>query len=311
MMNRAIFTTLAVVCAALPALAANLEFSGNGVRPRTTSSATSHEDDDVLFRLRPGVRIYEDHGDDLNFSAGYSAPIEFSLDNSSELNDVDHIGSGLFNYHANDRIQIFGHESFGYLRSTLRNQPVDTSALELAQGTPGFNDQRDRVTTNTADIGALYNFSPRTVARATLSSTFFDSTRQDRAQVYSIAGFSDLIYKLSIKRAWSRRGLHLPGLRRSPEHPGQPDAHLSSVGQLALADHGHALVRGQRRPGVPRHAPGQREPGAGRDGRAVHGPAGGGRHRPRVLRQVRRAPIRRDRRGKPAGLQLPDARRQS
>ena len=122
MMNRAIFTTLAVVCAALPALAAKLEFSGNGEVEYDDNifRSQSHKDDDVLFRLRPGVRIYEDHGDDLNFSAGYQAPVEFSVHHNQDLNDVDHVGEGNFSYHPNQRFDVFGIENYGYLRSTLR-----------------------------------------------------------------------------------------------------------------------------------------------------------------------------------------------
>jgi hypothetical protein len=75
--------------------AADLEFSANG----------EVEYDDNVFRSQSeqagrravptaaGVRVYEDRGDDLNYSVGYQAPIEFSTRVHSDLNDVDHIGS--------------------------------------------------------------------------------------------------------------------------------------------------------------------------------------------------------------------------
>jgi hypothetical protein len=200
-MKRAILATLLVVCPALPALAANLEFSANGEVEYDDNVFRSerNKEDDVLFRLRPGLRIYEDHGDDLNFSAGYEAPVEFSIHNSSELNDVDHIGSGIFDYHVNNKVDVFGSESYGYLRSTLRQPDVNTQAQALEPGTLEFNDQRDRVKTNDASLGMNYHFSPRTVGRAIASSSFFDSTRQDRARVWSVSGSADALYKLTLK----------------------------------------------------------------------------------------------------------------
>ena len=173
------------------------------------------KDDDVLFRLRPGVRIYEDRGDDLNFSAGYEAPVEFSVDNSDELDDVDHIGTGNFQYHVNDRVEIFGSEQYGYLRSTLRQPDVNTQAEALDPGTLEFNDQRDRVKTNDASLGASYAFSPRTVGRLIAGSSFFDSTRSDRAQgVVGVRHRRRAVQAHAQAPDRSRRRLRVPGLRR-------------------------------------------------------------------------------------------------
>ena len=196
MKNRALFTLWVAVCAAVPALAAELEFSAGGDVEYDNNVFRSEHDteDDVLFRLRPGVRVYEDRGDDLNFSAGYEAPVELSIDNPDDINDVDHIGYGRFNYHVNDRIEVFGEDRYGYLRSTLRTQDVDVANDFLR-----LNDQRDRVKVNDGSLGGLYRFSPRTVARAQASTSYFDSSREDRAQVWSVAGTADLNYALTVK----------------------------------------------------------------------------------------------------------------
>jgi hypothetical protein len=197
MIYRALFTLWVAVCTALPALAAELEFSAGGEVEYDDNVFRSEHDkeDDVLFRLRPGVRVYEDRGDDLNFSAGYEAPAEFSVDNPSEINDVDHIGRGRFNYHVNDRIEVFGDDRYGYLRSTVRNR----DDLEDSNDILDINDERDRVTINDASLGGSYKFSERTVARVVASSRFFDSTREDRARVWSLGGTSDLNYSLTMK----------------------------------------------------------------------------------------------------------------
>jgi len=200
-MKRAILATLLVVCPALPVLAADLEISAGGEAEYDDNvfRAQRNKEDDVLFRLRPGVRIYEDHGDDLNFSAGYQAPVEFSTQNSSEFDEVDHIGNGQFVYHANDRFEMFGNEQYGYLRSTLRQPDVNAQAETLDPSALRFTDQRDRVKTNDAALGANYHFSPRTIGRVVASSSFFDSTRHDRAQVWSVSGSADAQYRWSLK----------------------------------------------------------------------------------------------------------------
>jgi hypothetical protein len=197
-MKRAIFTTWFVVCAALPALSAELEFSAGGeVEYDDNVFRTAHgKEDDVLFRLRPGVRVYEDRGDDLNFSVGYEAPVEFSAEKSSEFDQVDHVGNGNFDYHANSQLDIVGSERYGYLRSTLR-QP-DTVA-DPTLGSLQVSDQRDRIKTNNATLGTIYHFSPRTLGRLFATSTFFDSSRHDRSRVWSVGGSADGQYRLTLK----------------------------------------------------------------------------------------------------------------
>jgi len=201
MMRRAIFVTLWLVCAGVPAFAADLELSAGGEVEYDNNVFRSDTDkeNDILFRLRPGVRVFEDRGDDLNFSLGYELPVEFSVDNTEELDDVDHSLGGQFGYHANDRVEIFGNDQFGYLRSTLRGSGVDTDALSDTQNFPAFTDERDQVKINDAALGTSYRFSPRLVGRLVGSTDFFDSTRSDRARVYSVGGMADASYTLTAK----------------------------------------------------------------------------------------------------------------
>jgi predicted porin len=199
-MIRAIFfTTLLVVCAALPALSAELEFSGAGDVEYDDNiyRASENKQDDILIRLRPGVRIYEDRGDDLSYSVGYQAPIEFAIDAGSDYDEVDHIGDGRFTYHVNDQLELFANEHYGYLRSTVRSAGVDPVTTD--EGSLQFNDERDRIKVNDASLGALYKFSPRTTGRLIASSSFFDSSRSDRARVWSVAGNADAHYRLTLK----------------------------------------------------------------------------------------------------------------
>jgi len=199
-MKRAIFTTLSVVCAALPALSANLEFAAGGefeYDDNVFRTITQRKDDE-LFRLRPGVRIYEEHGTDLNYSLGYEAPVELSVNYGNRINDADHWSNDSFTYHVNDRVELFGTDQYGYLRSTFRHAPLDTNTQSLGLGTQSFIDHRDRVTVNNGELGSRYHFSPRTVGELVADSTFFNSTRADRAEVWTAGATADLKHQLTL-----------------------------------------------------------------------------------------------------------------
>ena len=38
----------------------------------------------MVFRVRPGVRVYEDRGDEVNYSVGYELPNEIGVEYSDE-----------------------------------------------------------------------------------------------------------------------------------------------------------------------------------------------------------------------------------
>jgi predicted porin len=200
-MKRAIFTTLLGVCAALPALSADLEISANGEVEYDDNvfRTDKHKDDDVLFRIFPGLRVYEDHGDDVNFSLGYTAPVEFSAEHSSDFTQVDHVGDGRLVYRINDRFDFFVNDRYSYIRSTLRTATSDTDAFAVVENFPQITDQRDRVKLNDGTLGGTYHFSPRTTASARATTGFFDSSRHDRARVWSAGATADLQHKLTLK----------------------------------------------------------------------------------------------------------------
>jgi hypothetical protein len=165
-----------VVCPALPVLAADLEFSRAAKVEYDDNVFRSVEDkqDDVLFRLPARCARLRGSRRRPELSAGYEAPVEFSVDYGDELDDVDHIGTGSFQYHANDSVEVFGSEQYGYLRSTLPPAGREHAGAGARPGTLEFNDQRDRVKTNDASLGSNYHFSPRTSgawSRARPSST--------------------------------------------------------------------------------------------------------------------------------------------
>ena len=119
--------------------------------------SSSDEKQDVLFRLRPWARLYDDRGQDLSYSLTYAVPVEFAVDNS-ELNDVDQDLLGNFNYPVNDRLTVFGSNGFRYLRSELRTKIEGTGSVDDGLL---INEERDRVTMNDALLGTSYQFTPR------------------------------------------------------------------------------------------------------------------------------------------------------
>lgn len=199
MTQRALSAILLVFCTAMPAaggelaldLGATAEYDSNVFRRQRNT------EDDFLFTLRPGFRLYEDHGDDVNFSFGYQVPVEFAAEFNDELNDVDHIADGRVDYHVNERVLISVQDRFRYLRSTLRHERVNPDEVALDDDLPSISEERDRVTLNDGSVALRYLFAPRLEGRAVVTSSFFDSTRDDRSRNYSLGGQLGSDYRLS------------------------------------------------------------------------------------------------------------------
>jgi hypothetical protein len=182
----------------VPALAADLTFSlgGGAEYDSNVLRRTDDIEDDVFFRIRPGIEVHEDRGQDVNFSLGYQFPVEFAVDHGKELNDYDHLANGDITYHVNDRLDLFASEDFRYLRSIL-SQEFDMSGTLSGAGVPLVDTNRDRVTMNTAELGASYRFTPRLSGTARAEHRYFDTTREDRQQSWALSAVGDLNYVLT------------------------------------------------------------------------------------------------------------------
>lgn len=197
-MTRSFAAMFLVALLAPPVLAADLSLFASGEAEYDDNAFRSIHDkqDDVFFRIRPGLKIHEDRGDDLNYSLQYELPAELAVDHGQELNDLDHVASGNFIYHVNDRLDIVGLDRFRYLRSTLRRN-FESDSVESGLGVPSISDRRERVRLNDAELEADYRFAPRLVGRVVANHRYFDSTREDRSQVDSISGRADVTYRLT------------------------------------------------------------------------------------------------------------------
>ncbi|MGE4651796.1 MAG: hypothetical protein AAEJ53_12985, partial [Myxococcota bacterium] len=124
------------------------EFQGTEQYDSNVFRRESNVKDDVLFRLRPGVRIEEKHGQDVNYSLRYLAPVELSVDNSDELDNVDQYGDLSLSYRPSGRVEFYGTDHFRYDYGTL----LSFATLD-EEGASTIISSRDRTTRNTASAG--------------------------------------------------------------------------------------------------------------------------------------------------------------
>jgi len=170
------------------------EFQGQGLYDSNVFRSPSDEDDDVLFRLRPGVRIEEKHGQDLNYSLRYLAPVELSVNNSKELDNVDQYADLTFTYKPSGRVEFYGKDDFRYSHGTL----LSFTTLD-EQGDPSIGTSRDRVTRNTASAGVRYQLSQNLEASMSIQHQLWESTREDRQDNWAINLNPNFLYRLSAR----------------------------------------------------------------------------------------------------------------
>ena len=155
---------------------------------------TENEEDDVLFKLLPSIKIHEDRGQDFNYHARYRMPVEFSVNNSQELNDIDHFGDVGVSYHPTDRIEIFLRDDVRSQRSILRTD----IALDV-NDVPIVSQNRDRIITNDLRLGGSYIMSPRLTAFGSVGHRLFETSRDDRQDNWSANALGNVQYALSAR----------------------------------------------------------------------------------------------------------------
>lgn len=168
------------------------EFQGSGEYDSNVFRRPSNPEDDFLFRLRPGVRLEEKHGEDLNYSLRYLAPIELSVDNSKELDNVDQYGNLKLSYKPSGRAEFYGDDVFRYQHGTL----LSFATLDSG-GVPSIGTSRDRVTTNVASAGVRYQLSESLEADMSMRHQLFESRRADRQDNWMFSLNPNFFYRLN------------------------------------------------------------------------------------------------------------------
>jgi hypothetical protein len=183
------------------AFCADLTFTAEGFAEYDDNAFRdpSDEEDDVLFRLSPAVRIHEDRGEDARYSLQYAVPFEFAVDNGDRLDDIDHNLTGRITYHINDRVEAFGTGALRYLRSGLRQTAVEDPAG--SSNAPLVNTERERILITNAETGMTYSFSPRMTGTARVGWELFDPEREDRARNQRLSTSAELSYVLAPKHS--------------------------------------------------------------------------------------------------------------
>ncbi len=181
-------------------LGADMTMSMEGVADYDDNAfrSSDNEEEDVLFRLRPEVRLHEDRGEDVRYSLRYAVPFEFAVDNGEQLDDIDHQADGRLTYHVNDRVEVFADGQLRYLRSALQAVSVEDPSDSTS---PLINTERERVLLVNSGLGMTYAFSPRTSGSARVSWDFFDPEREDRARNQLLTTIAQLSYVLAPKHS--------------------------------------------------------------------------------------------------------------
>ena len=168
------------------------EFQGTGQYDSNVFRRESNVKDDVLFRLRPGVRIEEKHGQDVNYSLRYLAPVELSVDNSDELDNVDQYGDLSLSYRPSGRVEFYGTDHFRYDYGTL----LSFATLD-EEGASTIISSRDRTTRNTANAGVRYQFSRNLEGDFSIQHQLFKSRRKSRQDNWVLSVNPNFYYRLN------------------------------------------------------------------------------------------------------------------
>jgi hypothetical protein len=165
-------------------LGASTEYDSNVFR------SPDDERDDVVFRLSPRVAVVEDR-EQLNYSASYSLPFEIGV-NYSDVRDLNHIVDGLVSYRMTPQTELFGNNSFFYVRGLYRN---DDNLLDTTLGEVG--DGRERVLSNDLGLGATHHFTPRLSGTLRFNQGVYDTTQANRSDALDFGGTASSAYQLT------------------------------------------------------------------------------------------------------------------
>ena len=165
-------------------LAASSEYDNNVFR------SPEDEKGDVVFRLTPRASVVEDR-EKFNYSVGYQLPYEIGV-KYSEVRDLNHLADANFRYRATPQTELFGSNSFYYVRGLYgQDQNLEDPALgEVGDG-------RERVTSNILSLGATHHFTPRLSGTIGVSNAVFDTTQFNRANALSFGASASSAYQLT------------------------------------------------------------------------------------------------------------------
>ncbi|MCH7709327.1 MAG: hypothetical protein IH884_12630, partial [Myxococcales bacterium] len=154
-------------------IAGEVEYDDNVFR------STENEDSDVVFRITPRTKIYEDEGK-FNWSIEYWMPFEQALDNS-DIDDLNHFVTAISKYDISRTTKLRFSDRFRYSDSAGRSRDLE------GEDNFSLSSFREPVIRNKVKLGIEHQFTQRTAGFAQFGHKLFDTDLPRRAnnQTYS------------------------------------------------------------------------------------------------------------------------------
>jgi hypothetical protein len=173
------------------AIATSMEYDDNVFRV----TEGGDKETDFVFRLSPRVAL-EDKTQNLNYRVNWSVPFTKGIQ-TSRISDFDNFVGVRFSYRLSDKTRLWGSDRFSHLRSLAKIQ--DEVVLEDLTTVLQISKEEERNYLNSASLGMSHQFTSDLSGSMTLAHNFFDTTRDDRRQVNTVAASGSLSYAVDSK----------------------------------------------------------------------------------------------------------------
>lgn len=148
-------------------LSGEVEYDDNVFRTR------KNEENDVIFRITPRTKIYEDEGK-FNWSVEYWMPFEQAVDNS-DIEDLNHFVTAISEYQVSRTTSLTFSDRFRYSDAAGRSQNLE------GDNSFSLGSFRDPVIRNHVKLGIEHQFTRRTSGFAQFGHKLFDTDLPRRA----------------------------------------------------------------------------------------------------------------------------------
>jgi len=174
----------------------SLEYDDNVFN--TSEDSTTSKEEDFVFRVGPRVTLTRDRGD-FTYRVRYSVLWENFVEESG-FDNFDHSLDLRGTWRLGPRTSLTVADRFRLTESVNRRFGFDDEIVAdpLIEDTPDFEVDRQELTTNTASLRLVHQFTPRLEGQASLSFRLFRSDRDTSFDSESISGSASISYALDM-----------------------------------------------------------------------------------------------------------------